>query len=190
MTEGLKKIEEPNRPDSATFRALPLCWIDHREFQELDASLLRLECEVLVARFVLSPPFQRHILTESASLWDEAIRMVQLPEEQWKMGLAEYNKKVDASTRLLAGSVGSLPKSMREAWLMAKIRRVMFRAALTVAGGDMKQLKRFPDPAGFPEFDYSAFDGGFELRSRFKRYYGVAPPISLTVGTKPSRKSQ
>jgi len=52
----------------------------------------------------------------------------------------------------------------------------------------VKQLKRFPDPARFTEFEYLPFEGGFELRSRFKRMVKLAPPVGLTIGARPNTR--
>ncbi len=62
----------------------------------------------------------------------------------------------------------------------ADIRRALLVAALAVQVDGRDALKNHPDPAVGGPFDYAAFDGGFELRSKMKQQDGKA--LILTVG--------
>jgi hypothetical protein len=67
---------------------------------------------------------------------------------------------------------------MRQA--RADVRRALLSAALAVRLDGKAALAKHPDPVAGGAFDYAAFAGGFELRSRWKGPDGN--PVSLTVG--------
>jgi hypothetical protein len=62
----------------------------------------------------------------------------------------------------------------------ADIRRVLLEAALDVQSNGKDVLKNHPDPVVGGSFDYVAFEGGFELSSKFK--VPNDKPLVLTVG--------
>ncbi len=55
------------------------------------------------------------------------------------------------------------------------------RAAITIVQGGAEKAKETRDPFGDGPFEYRPFDGGFELRSKF-RFKDVL--VTLTVGKK------
>jgi hypothetical protein len=60
------------------------------------------------------------------------------------------------------------------------VRRALLSAALAVRLNGRDALKNHPDPVVGGPFDYEAFEGGFELRSKLKE--GDDKPVTLTVG--------
>jgi RNA polymerase sigma factor (sigma-70 family) len=61
----------------------------------------------------------------------------------------------------------------------ADVRRALLAAALAVRLDGQGALKDHPDPVIGGPFEYMAFDGGFELRSKLKQ---DDTPLALTVG--------
>jgi hypothetical protein len=59
----------------------------------------------------------------------------------------------------------------------ADVRRALLAAALAVQVEGRDALKKHPDPVVGDPFEYTPFEGGFELRSRLK-----GAPLVLTVG--------
>jgi hypothetical protein len=66
----------------------------------------------------------------------------------------------------------------------ADVRRALLSAALAVQFDGRDALKNHPDPVAGGPFEYVAFPGGFELRSKFKGLDGK--PVALTVGRRGS----
>jgi hypothetical protein len=62
----------------------------------------------------------------------------------------------------------------------ADVRRALLGAAIAVQIDGRDALKNHPDPVVGGPFEYTAFDGGFELRSKMKQPDGKA--LILTVG--------
>ena len=58
-------------------------------------------------------------------------------------------------------------------------QRTLFRAAINVVQGGPEKVKETMDPFGDGPFEYRAFDGGFELKSKFKY---KDQQFTLTVG--------
>jgi hypothetical protein len=71
-------------------------------------------------------------------------------------------------------------KKVREAQDRAEIRHALFAAALAVVRDGQGALDAHPEPISGGSFEYTAFEGGFELRSKFKMADGK--PLTLTVG--------
>jgi hypothetical protein len=67
----------------------------------------------------------------------------------------------------------------RQSQARADVRRALLSAALAVQAEGRDALKNHPDPVAGGPFEYAAFDGGFELRSKWK--LDDKPP-ALTVG--------
>lgn len=63
--------------------------------------------------------------------------------------------------------------------MQANVRRALLSAALDVQLNGRGVLKNHPDPVAGGPFDYVAFEGGFELRSKGKRDNEA---VALTVG--------
>jgi hypothetical protein len=59
------------------------------------------------------------------------------------------------------------------------VRRALLSAALAVRLDGPGALKNYPDPVTGGPFEYAAFGGGFELRSKLKQ---DDVPLALTVG--------
>jgi hypothetical protein len=68
----------------------------------------------------------------------------------------------------------------RAAQARIDVRRALLSAAQDVRVGGRETLKRHPDPSGGAPFQYTAFEGGFELRSKLKQRDDK--PVTLTVG--------
>jgi hypothetical protein len=74
----------------------------------------------------------------------------------------------------------------------AEVRRALLAAALDVRLDGKEALKRHRDPVASGSFEYLGFEGGFELRSRWKVDEKLrarwklderfAKPVTLTVG--------
>jgi hypothetical protein len=81
---------------------------------------------------------------------------------------------------------------MRWITARAEVRRALLSAALAVQLDGPDALKSHPDPVVGGPFQYAAFKGGFELRSRFQLSEALrsklkvdarsAQPQALTVG--------
>jgi hypothetical protein len=70
--------------------------------------------------------------------------------------------------------------NVRRAQARIEIRRALFAAALAVQLDGQGALKNHPDPVVGGPFEYAVFDGGYELRSKFKGREDK--PVALTVG--------
>jgi len=68
----------------------------------------------------------------------------------------------------------------RSAQARADVRRALMAAALAVQLDGRDALKNHPDPVVGGSFEYVAFEGGFELRSKFKQSDDKL--VTLTVG--------
>ena len=62
----------------------------------------------------------------------------------------------------------------------SEIRQALFTAALAVVRDGRGALNAHPDPIAGGPFEYTPFEGGFELRSKYKTADGK--PLTLTVG--------
>jgi hypothetical protein len=107
-------------------------------------------------------------------------------EKEW---LRQERKRGDnAVFRLFAPVL----QAVRVRQARADIRRALLSAALAVQQGGKDALKKHPDPVAGGSFDHEAFEGGFELRSRWKpdekqrSKWGLSErlsqPLALTVG--------
>ena len=70
--------------------------------------------------------------------------------------------------------------NLRQAQARADVRRALLSAALAVQLDGPDALKNHPDPVLGGPFEYVAFEGGYELRSKLKR--PDDKPWALTVG--------
>ena len=73
-----------------------------------------------------------------------------------------------------------VPAIIRCRWLQAQadVRRALLSAALEVQLDGRDTLKNHPDPVAGSPFDYVPFEGGFELRSKWR----VDEKLRLEVG--------
>src|SRR5262249_24344348 len=71
---------------------------------------------------------------------------------------------------------------MRGHQAQVDIRRALLAAALAVQLDGRAALKKHPDPVAGGPFEYTAFKGGVELRSKWKPAGRDAKPLTLTVG--------
>jgi hypothetical protein len=114
---------------------------------------------------------------ETQPYYELLAKKLDLPPEQ-------FEKEFDREAKKQAGNpvfklfFPALPKC-RWAEARADVRRALLTAALAVRLDGEVALKKHPDPVGGGPFDYVPFEGGFELRSKWKR---DAKPLALTVG--------
>ena len=69
---------------------------------------------------------------------------------------------------------------VRQSQARAEIRHALFDAAVAVVRDGQGAMNAHPDPIAGGPFEYTAFEGGFELRSKYKMADGK--PLTLTVG--------
>jgi RNA polymerase sigma factor (sigma-70 family) len=96
----------------------------------------------------------------------------------------QVDKEFEREEKKLAGNpvfqvFAPVLHNVRSRQARAEVRRALLSAALAVRLDGRDALKNHPDPVGGGPFQYAAFDGGFELRSRLKQ---DERPLSLTVG--------
>jgi hypothetical protein len=111
-----------------------------------------------------------------------------------ELPLDQFEKEQErAAAKLAANPMYKkfVPAILRCRWLQAQaeVRHALLSAALAVQLAGRAALKNHPDPVDGGSFDYEAFKGGFELRSkwipdaklRLKRSLS-SEPLVLTVG--------
>jgi hypothetical protein len=117
-------------------------------------------------------------------------KALDLPLDQFEQKWSRENERQSGNPafRLL------LPAYDRMRWQQARadVRRVLLTAALAVRLNGPQALKDHPDPLAARAFGYTAFEGGFELRSTFKMDDSLRSklklderslqPLVLTVG--------
>ena len=101
-----------------------------------------------------------------------------LPVNQFKEEFEREMKKRAASNPAIRQLFPALDR-VRLAQARINVRRAMLAAALAVQAEGQGALKNHPDPVAGGPFEYTAFDGGFELRSKFNF---ENKPLMLTVG--------
>lgn len=105
-------------------------------------------------------------------------RIFDLPADQFDKEF-EREKKNQADNPVFRAFFPALPKC-RSAQTRAEVRRALLSAALAVQIDGREALKSHLDPVGGGPFEYVAFDGGYELRSRLK--IADDKPVTLVVG--------
>jgi hypothetical protein len=90
-----------------------------------------------------------------------------------ELPLDQFEKEQErAATRFAANPMYKrfVPAILRCRWdkAQADVRRALLSAALAVQLDGRDALKNHPDPVAGGPFDYVAFKGGFELRSKWK----------------------
>jgi len=104
--------------------------------------------------------------------------ILDLPPDQFEKEFEQESKK-QAKNPVFKEFFPAVAR-VRDAQTRAEVRRVLFAAALAVARDGRDALKDHPDPVAGGPFEYSPFEGGFELRSKSKGADGK--PVTLTVG--------
>jgi hypothetical protein len=92
--------------------------------------------------------------------------------EMLDLPLDQFEKEWDRVVKEQAGNpiftwVFLAVHKVRLAQLRAEVRRALLSAALAVQIEGREALKNHADPVVGGPFDYEAFEGGFELRSRW-----------------------
>ena len=108
--------------------------------------------------------------------------------KQLDMPLEEFAKAFESESKKQAHNpvfkvLFPAVAKVREAQARYEVRRALFSAALAIQRHGRAVLKDHPDPIVGGSFEYSPFEGGFELRSKMKTQDGK--PLALTVGQRP-----
>jgi hypothetical protein len=115
---------------------------------------------------------------ELRQCFEQMTKILELPLDQfdneWKR--AEIKR---TGNPLFKQLFGAFPR-LRRAQARMEVRRALLSAALEVQAGGPDGLKKISDPFSGGPFEYAAFDGGFELRSKLTQTDDK--PLSLTVG--------
>jgi len=105
--------------------------------------------------------------------------------KKWALPPDQFEKECEREARQRPGNpvqklFAGVALGQRRRQTRADVRRALLAAALAVKLDGEGALKKHPDPVGGGPFEYAAFDGGFELRSKWKGADGK--PVALTVG--------
>jgi hypothetical protein len=106
-------------------------------------------------------------------------KKLDLPLDQFEKEFADEQKR-QAGNPVFKVFFPALSKC-RNSQALADIRHALFFAAIDVQQNGQDVLKNHPDPVMGGPFEYAAFEGGFELRSKMK---AGDKPLALTVGQK------
>jgi hypothetical protein len=110
--------------------------------------------------------------------YDRLAPKLDLPLDQFEKEF-ERESKAQAGNPVYKVFFPALEK-VRQLKARADVRRALFSAALAVQMDGKDALKDHPDPVAGGTFEYVPFDGGFELRSKYKTQDDK--PVTLTVG--------
>jgi hypothetical protein len=134
----------------------------------------------------------RAFLQECGGTADGLLKMIEetrpsyaLMAKKLELPLDQFEKEFERETMTQAGNpvfkvfFPALPK-MRQSQARADVRRALFAAAIDVQLDGPDALKNHPDPVAGGPFEMVPFEGGFELRSKFKPKDDK--PWVLTVG--------
>jgi hypothetical protein len=119
---------------------------------------------------------------ETRPVYAHAAKMMELPLDQFEKEFAVEAKKLDANP--VFKTFFPAVSSMRNSQARADVRRALLATAFDVQLDGPEAVKNHVDPVAGGPFELSTFEGGFELRSRFKPADGK--PWVLVVG--PRRK--
>ncbi len=158
----------------------------------------------LLSRLCDSPENGRALLQECGGTADGMLRFTEQTRRCYRqmakmldLPLDQFEKDWDRMVKQQAGNqvftwIFPAEHKVRLAQLRADVRRALLRAALAVQLDGPGALKDHPDPVVGGPFEYVAFEGGFELRSKWKLDdklrskwkldEGFAKPLTLTVG--------
>ncbi len=111
-------------------------------------------------------------------VYDELARLYALPWKEFDARYPELDKRIKAENKIAALLLPALEKVSASQRRNQALRALM-RAAITIVQGGAEKAKESRDPFGDGPFEYRAFDGGFELKSKFQ-FKGN--PVTLAVG--------
>jgi len=116
---------------------------------------------------------------------EEALPCYAATAKMLDLPLDEFEKEFQGESTRHAGNpvyrvfFPALGKA-RQSKALADVRQALLSAAIAVQLDGRDALKDYTDPVVGGQFEYSPFQGGFELRSKFK---GTgAKPVTLTIG--------
>jgi hypothetical protein len=136
----------------------------------------------------------REFLEKSGGTTDGIVKKAEETRESYKrvakilaLPLAEFEKEFEQETAKRADNpvfkvFFPAMLNVRRAVARMEVRRALMLAALAVQLDGQDALKNHPDPVIGGSFEYVAFDGGFELRSKLKNRDDK--PVVLTVGVR------
>jgi hypothetical protein len=104
-------------------------------------------------------------------------KKIELPPDQFEKEFARESTKRSGNP-VFKVFFPALPKC-RRAQARVDVRRALLSAAFDAQAAGRDALKDHPDPIAGGPLEYTAFAGGFELRSRYKP---DDQPLTLTVG--------
>ncbi len=110
--------------------------------------------------------------------YERMAKKIDLPPDQFEKEF-EREAKQQSGNPVFKVFFPAIPKC-RRAQARVDVRRALLSAALAVQLDGRDALKDHPDPVVGGPFEYIAFDGGFELRSKLKGTDNK--PVALTVG--------
>ncbi|HEV3144647.1 MAG TPA: hypothetical protein VGZ47_12230 [Gemmataceae bacterium] len=110
-----------------------------------------------------------------------------LVAKQLELPLAQFEKEFEREGKAQANNpvfqvFFPAMVNVRRAVARMEVRRALLSAALAVQLEGRDALKNHPDPVMGGPFEYSAFEGGFELRSKLKNRDDK--PVVLTAGVR------
>jgi hypothetical protein len=173
MAEWLiRKLKEAEANKSGTYREVLESLIGPAESKEVAAANERLMKTV--------DSFAKAIkLTEDLlPMYDELARLYSLPAKEFDVKYPPFDKEAkggNAMAALLLPAINNVAAAQRR----NQTQRALFRAAIDIVHGGSEKAKATKDPFGDGPFYYRAFEGGFELKSKFQ-FKGN--PVTLTVG--------
>jgi hypothetical protein len=112
--------------------------------------------------------------------YDLVAKMLDLPLDQFEKEFEQESTK-RADNPVYKEFFPSLVH-LRQARARADIRRALLSTAIAVQVEGQNAVKDHPDPVTGGPFEYAAFEGGFELRSKSKVKQQEDKPVTLTVG--------
>src|SRR5262245_2562587 len=118
------------------------------------------------------------MLDDLMPVYDELVRIYALPAKEFDAQYPAYHKQTaeaNPAAALLMPALEKVAASERR----NRTQRALFRAAISIVQGGADKVKETMDPFGDGPFEYRAFDGGFELKSK---YVYKGQPVTLTVG--------
>jgi hypothetical protein len=111
-------------------------------------------------------------------VYDDLVKLYGRPAKEFDAEYPAYAKKAAAANPVAALLLPAM-QNVAAAERRNLTQRALLRSAITIVQGGAEKAKETMDPFGDGPFEYRAFDGGFELKSKFV-YKGN--PVTLTVG--------
>jgi hypothetical protein len=117
---------------------------------------------------------------ETRGCYKRTVTMLRLPLDQFEKQFAgeAVNRASNPIYRVFFPAV----VNVRRAEARIDVRRALLSAALAIQLDGLGVLKNHPDPVMGGPFEYVAFEGGYELRSKLKGRDDR--PVALTVGSR------